>query len=177
MSDSVPTACPRSRTSTRIADQLIDLPRLEFLASDEEEGVASPIWNGSALTRPVRIVNEPRTRSPLYDTELVSGRPPAPHFHSWTHWFWQAKEMWPEQFVMMHPDKAIEIGAARPRPRGHREPARLDYRRRVGASRHPQIIRVRSHRLGRASETGPGADGQLADRSPATAIRSPIRRT
>ena len=93
------------------ADQLIDLPHLEYLASDEEEGVASPIWNGSALTRPVRIVTEPRHRSPLYDTELISGRPPAPHFHSWTHWFWQAKEMWPEQFVMMHPDKAAAIGA------------------------------------------------------------------
>ena len=93
------------------SDQLIDLPCLEYLASDEEEGVPSPIWNGSALTRPVRIVAKPRQRLSMYDTELVSGRPPAPHFHSWTHWFWQAQEMWPEQFAMLHPDKAIEIGA------------------------------------------------------------------
>ena len=91
-------------------DQLIDLPFLEYLASDEEEGVPSPVWNGGALTRPVRIATEPRRRSSPYDTELISGRPPAPHFHSWTHWFWQAKEMWPEQFVMMHPRKAKKIG-------------------------------------------------------------------
>ncbi|MFQ6021876.1 MAG: molybdopterin-dependent oxidoreductase [Acidiferrobacterales bacterium] len=91
-------------------DQLVDLPHLEYLASDEEEGVPSPIWNGQAFTRPVRIVSTPQTRNPEYDTELISGRPPAPHFHSWTHWFWQANEMWPEQFVMIHPDKADQLG-------------------------------------------------------------------
>lgn len=91
-------------------DQLTDLPYLQYLASDEEEGVPSPVWDGAAFTRPVRIVNTPIKRSPLYDTELVSGRPPAPHFHSWTHWFWQAQEMWPEQFVMIHPGKAGPLG-------------------------------------------------------------------
>ncbi len=91
-------------------DQLTELPYLEYLASDEEEGVPSPVWGGSALTRPVRIVSTPRRRSPLYDLELVSGRPPAPHFHSWTHWFWQAQEMWPEQFAMLHPSAARRRG-------------------------------------------------------------------
>jgi anaerobic selenocysteine-containing dehydrogenase len=90
--------------------QLVDLPCLEYLASDEEEGVPSPIWHGKALTRPVRITPRPPGRPVEYDTELVSGRPPAPHFHSWTHWFWQANEMWPEQFVMIHPDKAGPLG-------------------------------------------------------------------
>ena len=44
--------------------------------------------------------------APAYDTELVTGRPPAPHFHSWTHYFWQAQEMWPELYCQIHPDKA-----------------------------------------------------------------------
>jgi len=91
-------------------EQLVNLPHLEYLVSDEEEGVPSPIWNGRALTRPVRIVTPVDRPSPEYDTELISGRPPAPHFHSWTHWLWQANEMWPEQFVMIHPDKAGPLG-------------------------------------------------------------------
>jgi anaerobic selenocysteine-containing dehydrogenase len=62
------------------------------------------------MTRPVRIASQPLARDPDYDTELVSGRPPAPHFHSWTHWQWQANEMWPEQFVMLHPRKAAALG-------------------------------------------------------------------
>lgn len=92
--------------------QLIDLPYLEYLVSDEELGVPSPVWGGEAYTRPVRISDKPLERSPLYDTELISGRPPAPQFHSWTHWFWQAQEMCPEQFVMIHPDKARSLGIA-----------------------------------------------------------------
>lgn len=91
--------------------QLVDLPCLEYLASDEDEGVPNPVYGGTAMTRPVRIVDKPAAaRRPEYDTELVSGRPPAPHFHSWTHWFWQANEMWPEQFVMIHPEKAGPLG-------------------------------------------------------------------
>jgi len=90
--------------------QLIDLPHLEYLAADQEEGIPSPIWGGKAMTSAVRIVSSPRPRDPAYDTELVTGRPPAPHFHSWTHWQWQANEMWPQQFAMMHPDKAKALG-------------------------------------------------------------------
>jgi len=84
-------------------DQLVDLPCLEYLASDEEEGVPSPIWQGKAFTRPVRIVPRPPARPAGYDTELISGRPPAPHFHSCTHWLWLAREVFPELFVMIHP--------------------------------------------------------------------------
>jgi len=91
--------------------QLVDLPCLEYLASDEDEGIPNPVYGGTAMTRPVRIVDKPvAARRPEYDTELISGRPPAPHFHSWTHWFWQANEMWPEQFVMVHPEKAAPLG-------------------------------------------------------------------
>lgn len=90
--------------------QLVDLPFLEYLVDDEEEGIPSPVYGGKAMTRPVRISSQPLPRDPRYDTELVSGRPPAPHFHSWTHWQWQANEMWPEQFAMIHPNKASSIG-------------------------------------------------------------------
>ena len=40
-------------------------------------------------------------------THLVTGRP-YPHFHSWTHYAWQAQEMWPDMYVQMHPDKAAK---------------------------------------------------------------------
>jgi len=92
-------------------EQLIELTTLEYQCGDDAEGVPAPFWNGKANTRPVRIVDRPATRpSPAYDLELISGRPPAPHFHSWTQWFWQAKEMWPEQFVQIHPDTARALG-------------------------------------------------------------------
>lgn len=41
--------------------------------------------------------------------ELVTGRPPAPHFHSWTHYFWQSQEMWPDLYAQIHPDKAATL--------------------------------------------------------------------
>jgi len=47
-----------------------------------------------------------------FDTALVTGRPPAPHFHSWTHYFWQAQEMWPDLYCQMHPDKARALGVS-----------------------------------------------------------------
>lgn len=92
------------------AEQLIDLPCLEYLSSDQDEGIPSPIWGGKAMTSAVRIVPRAASRAPEFDTELVTGRPPAPHFHSWTHWQWQANEMWPEQYVMIHPHKASTLG-------------------------------------------------------------------
>ncbi|MDZ7747658.1 MAG: molybdopterin-dependent oxidoreductase [Halofilum sp. (in: g-proteobacteria)] len=45
-----------------------------------------------------------------FDAELVTGRPPAPQFHSWTHYFWQAQEMWPELYCQLHPDRARALG-------------------------------------------------------------------
>jgi anaerobic selenocysteine-containing dehydrogenase len=41
---------------------------------------------------------------------LITGRPPAPHFHSWTHYAWQAQEMWPDLYVQIHPQKAADLG-------------------------------------------------------------------
>jgi anaerobic selenocysteine-containing dehydrogenase len=52
------------------------------------------------------IVDSETKKQSEFDTELVTGRPPAAHFHSWTHYFWQAQEMWPELYCQIHPDKA-----------------------------------------------------------------------
>jgi anaerobic selenocysteine-containing dehydrogenase/Fe-S-cluster-containing hydrogenase component 2 len=89
------------------ANQLIDVPRLEMA----QEPVVSPFL-GNTLTSPVKIVEsttDPKLRE-RFDTHLVTGRPPAPHFHSWTHYFWQAQEMWPELYCQLHPSKAQAIG-------------------------------------------------------------------
>lgn len=51
-----------------------------------------------------------KLRSQGYDTQLVTGRAAAPHFHSWTHYSWQAQEMWPDLYVQMHPAKAALLG-------------------------------------------------------------------
>ena len=51
-------------------------------------------------------------RAAGFDTELVTGRPPAPQFHSWTHYAWQAQEMWPDLYVQLHREKAVALGVA-----------------------------------------------------------------
>jgi anaerobic selenocysteine-containing dehydrogenase len=90
------------------AEQLIDLPHLQHL----DQPVISPFFSTEVLAHPASIestsvaISEQQAPESAYDTELVTGRPPAPHFHSWTHYFWQAQEMWPELFCQIHPDKA-----------------------------------------------------------------------
>jgi len=49
-------------------------------------------------------------RAQGFDTELITGRPPAAHFHSLTHYFWQAQEMWPDLYCQIHPRKAAVLG-------------------------------------------------------------------
>jgi anaerobic selenocysteine-containing dehydrogenase/Fe-S-cluster-containing hydrogenase component 2 len=88
------------------AEQLIDLPFFEYATKSSLSNST-----GDNPPRPVgKIVSPARQRSDFYDTELVTGRPPAPHFHSWTHYFWQAQEMWPELYCQIHPEKAAKIG-------------------------------------------------------------------
>jgi anaerobic selenocysteine-containing dehydrogenase len=86
-------------------EHLVDLPYLEreeWIESRHDENV----W-----THRVRIVDAPRPREfERYDTYLITGRPGAPHFHSITHWFWQAQEMRPDPFVQIHPLKAQALG-------------------------------------------------------------------
>ncbi|MDP6501785.1 MAG: molybdopterin-dependent oxidoreductase, partial [Dehalococcoidales bacterium] len=91
-------------------EQLIDLPYLEYESTDAEEGVPSPFVADPVNTSRVRIVNKPREERKEYDTELVTARPPAAHFHAWTHWLWQPQQMWPDLFAQIHPEKAAKIG-------------------------------------------------------------------
>ncbi len=87
-------------------EQLVSLPHIKY----GERPVASSFYDRETLVYPGRIVNEHVTRDAAFDTELVTGRPPAPHFHSWTHYFWQAQEMWPDLYCQIHPQKAATIG-------------------------------------------------------------------
>jgi anaerobic selenocysteine-containing dehydrogenase len=91
-------------------EQLIDLPYLEYESTDAEEGVPLPFVANPVNTSRVRIVNNPRDERKEYDTELVTGRPPAAQFHAWTHWLWQPQQMWPDLFAQIHPEKATKIG-------------------------------------------------------------------
>ena len=99
-------------------EQLIDLPYVRLTIGDDVAGVLSPFGKGPTYATPGEIMQPgndspgARLRAEGYDTELVTGRPPAPHFHSWTHYFWQAQEMWPDLYVQIHPDRAKARGIA-----------------------------------------------------------------
>lgn len=103
------SALPRFYTEP---EQLLPLPTLRPRA--DAEPLLSPFFAKPVWQQPVELCEGGGGAevAPEYDTELVTGRPPAPHFHSWTHWFWQAQEMWPEQYCQIHPDKAAAIGVA-----------------------------------------------------------------
>jgi anaerobic selenocysteine-containing dehydrogenase/Fe-S-cluster-containing dehydrogenase component len=97
-------------------EQLIDLPHLELLLGDDEEGVISPFQSKPTGASPARIVDPgkegigAKLKGQGFNMELVTGRPPAPHFHSWTHYLWQAQEMWPDLYAQIHPDTADDLG-------------------------------------------------------------------
>lgn len=97
-------------------EQLIELPYVERDGEMGEFETPRMFAEKRSFGRPARIVqgsnDSPgaRLRAEGFDTELVTGRPPAPHFHSWTHDFWQAQEMWPDLYIQIHPNKAAVIG-------------------------------------------------------------------
>lgn len=99
-------------------EQLIDLPYVRLTMDDAAAGTLSPFGKVPTLATPGEIVQPgndapgAQLRARGFDTELVTGRPPAPHFHSWTHYFWQAQEMWPDLYVQIHPDRAKARGIA-----------------------------------------------------------------
>lgn len=97
-------------------EQLVDLPYMELQETDAEEGVISPFCSPATGSARGKII-EPgpdhpgaKLRAQGFDTELVTGRPPAAHFHSWTHYFWQSQEMWPDLYCQIHPQKAAQLG-------------------------------------------------------------------
>jgi anaerobic selenocysteine-containing dehydrogenase/Fe-S-cluster-containing dehydrogenase component len=99
-------------------EQLVDLPYMELVDGDAEEGVISPFCRPDTLCargeirQPLADSPGARLRAQGFDTELVTGRPPAAHFHSLTHYFWQAQEMWPDLYCQIHPQKAAALGIA-----------------------------------------------------------------
>jgi anaerobic selenocysteine-containing dehydrogenase len=97
-------------------EQLADLPYVDFAEGDNTTGIISPFHAVPTHASPARIM-QPSSEAPArllraqgFDSELVTGRPPAPHFHSWTHYSWQAQEMWPDLYVQIHPEKAGAAG-------------------------------------------------------------------
>lgn len=97
-------------------EQLIDLPYVALSGGDDIVELISPF--NDVPTACVRgTILAPTSDTPSYqlrqrgfDLELVTGRPAAPHFHSWTHYFWQAQEMWPDLYVQLHPTRAHCLG-------------------------------------------------------------------
>lgn len=107
------TALPRFYSER---EALIDMPYLELLDSDAEEGIVNAFGRDPVYAPRGRIVEASndhpaeRLRAAGFDMELVTGRPAAPHFHSWTHYSWQAQEMWPDLYCQIHPEAARRIG-------------------------------------------------------------------
>lgn len=99
-------------------EALVDLPYVELLDADDEEGIISAFGRDPVMAPRGRIVEAAndhpaaRLRAEGYDLELVTGRPPAPHFHSWTHYAWQAQEMWPDLYCQIHPTAAARLAIA-----------------------------------------------------------------
>jgi anaerobic selenocysteine-containing dehydrogenase/Fe-S-cluster-containing hydrogenase component 2 len=99
-------------------EQLVDLPYMELVDGDADEGVLSPFCRPDTSCARGRIRDATADgpgamlRAQGFDTELVTGRPPAAHFHSLTHYFWQAQEMWPDLYCQIHPQKAATLGIA-----------------------------------------------------------------
>ena len=69
---------------------------------------------GTKVTMPSTryVTSDMRLHSRVGCQSLVTGRPAAPHFHSWTHYAWQAQEMWPDLYAQIHPDTARGLGIA-----------------------------------------------------------------
>ena len=99
-------------------EQRIDLPYVQFDEDDGGEGVINPFHKGDTFGSPGQLINPgndtpgQRLRAEGFELELVTGRASAAHFHSWTHYFWQAQEMCPDMYCQIHPDRAEERGIA-----------------------------------------------------------------
>ena len=95
-------------------ESLIDMAHMEIIDDDGSDGILGPFASGGmALTgrivQPEEAQPSHRIRSEGFHLELLTGRPAAPHFHSWTHYSWQAQEMWPDLYAQIHPITAGEL--------------------------------------------------------------------
>jgi anaerobic selenocysteine-containing dehydrogenase len=90
------------------------LPYLEYLDDDSSVGVTSLMKGivavGNMRARRVKIKYPEKPEMSGFDMYLTSGRPSAAHFGDGSHWLWNLNEQTPDQYCMIHPEKAMEIG-------------------------------------------------------------------
>ena len=96
-------------------ETLYDVPHLEGGRIEGNQTLASftripTVARHAAIVQPSENSPSVKLRAQGFNLELVTGRPPAPHFHSWTHYAWQAQEMWPDMYAQIHPKTAAEVG-------------------------------------------------------------------
>lgn len=90
------------------------LPYLEYLDNDASAGVTSQmkgivaVGNMRALRVKIKYPAGPELSG--FDTYMTTGRPNASHFGDGTHWIAGLHEHAPDQFCLMHPEKAAQIG-------------------------------------------------------------------
>lgn len=85
------------------------LPYLEYIDDDSSEGVTSQLI-GKMRARRVKVKYPAGPEITGFDMYLTTGRPSASQFHAGTHWVWNLNEQMPDQYCMIHPEKALEIG-------------------------------------------------------------------
>jgi len=95
-------------------ESLIDMAHIELLDDDASEGIVGPFASGGLslrgrIVQPDEAKPSRKIRAEGFNLELLTGRPAAPHFHSWTHYSWQAQEMWPDLYAQIHPKTAREL--------------------------------------------------------------------
>ncbi len=90
------------------------LPYLEYLDSDSDVGITSQMKGivavGDMRARRVRIKYPEKPELTGFDLYLTSGRPNASQFGDGTHWMASLHEQSPDQFCLIHPEKAAQIG-------------------------------------------------------------------
>jgi anaerobic selenocysteine-containing dehydrogenase len=87
------------------------LPYLEYLDDDTSDGVTSRLIGAMRAPR-VRVRYPAGQELQGYDMYLTTGRPSAAHFGDGTHWVWNLQEQAPDQYCMIHPERARELGIA-----------------------------------------------------------------
>lgn len=85
------------------------LPYLEYLDDDTTEGVTSQLIGKMRAPR-VKIKYPDKPELSGFDTYLITGKPSAAHFGDGTHWVGCLQEQMPDQYCLIHPEKAREAG-------------------------------------------------------------------
>ena len=84
------------------------MAHMEIKDDNGSDGILGPFASGGMAVTGRIVQSEEaqpgqRIRSEGFRLELLTGRPAAPHFHSWTYYSWQVQEMWPDLYAQIHP--------------------------------------------------------------------------